>query len=75
MSTLCTRLITADIIAVSKIMAGGIDTHVHFINPEQAEVALESGITTHIGGENCASDVLTVPGPLAYHRSCRRFTD
>lgn len=32
------------------ITAGGIDTHVHFINPEQAEIALESGITTQIGG-------------------------
>ena len=44
---------TTDIIAAEgKIVpAGGIDTHVHFINPEQAEVALESGITTHIGGE------------------------
>ena len=40
---------TTDIIAAEGkiVTAGGIDTHVHFINPEQAEVALESGITTH----------------------------
>ena len=32
-----------DIIAAEGkiVTAGGIDTHVHFINPEQAEVALE----------------------------------
>ena len=34
---------TTDIIAAEGkiVTAGGIDTHVHFINPEQAEVALE----------------------------------
>ena len=49
---------TTDIIsAEGKIVtAGGIDTHVHFINPEQAEVALESGLTTHIGGGTGASE-------------------
>ncbi len=30
--------------------AGGLDTHVHFICPQLAEVALASGITTLIGG-------------------------
>jgi urease subunit alpha len=30
--------------------AGGIDTHVHMICPQQVEVALASGITTMIGG-------------------------
>ena len=50
---------TTDIIAAEGkiVTAGGIDTHVHFINPEQAEVALESGITTHIGGGTGASEV------------------
>ncbi|MHC5879759.1 amidohydrolase family protein, partial [Streptococcus pyogenes] len=49
---------TTDIIAAEGkiVTAGGIDTHVHFINPEQAEVALESGITTHIGGGTGASE-------------------
>ncbi len=30
--------------------AGGIDTHVHFICPQQVDVGLASGITTFIGG-------------------------
>jgi urease subunit alpha len=30
--------------------AGGIDTHIHFICPQQIEEALSSGITTMIGG-------------------------
>lgn len=32
------------------VTAGGIDTHVHFINPMQVEAALTSGLTTLIGG-------------------------
>ncbi len=32
------------------ITAGAIDTHVHFINPDQFEVALSAGTTTLIGG-------------------------
>src|SRR6476619_4812846 len=32
------------------LTAGGIDTHVHFVCPQQAEEALASGITTMIGG-------------------------
>ncbi|MDM7881249.1 urease subunit alpha [Staphylococcus borealis] len=65
---------TTDIIsAEGKIVtAGGIDTHVHFINPEQAEVALESGITTHIGGGTGASEgtkaTTVTPGPWHIHR-------
>lgn len=31
-------------------VAGGIDTHIHFICPQQIEVAISSGITTLIGG-------------------------
>lgn len=34
------------------ITAGGIDSHIHFICPQQAEEALNSGITTMIGGGN-----------------------
>jgi urease subunit alpha len=30
--------------------AGGIDAHIHFICPQQCEVALMSGVTTMIGG-------------------------
>ncbi|PNY28285.1 Urease [Tolypocladium capitatum] len=32
------------------ITAGGIDTHVHFICPQQAQESLASGITTMLGG-------------------------
>jgi len=32
------------------ITAGGIDTHIHFICPQQIEHALASGLTTMIGG-------------------------
>ncbi|MFZ7309226.1 urease subunit alpha [Comamonas jiangduensis] len=32
------------------VTAGGIDTHIHFIAPQQIEEALTSGITTMIGG-------------------------
>ncbi len=32
------------------ITAGGIDTHIHFICPQQIEEALMSGVTTMIGG-------------------------
>jgi urease subunit alpha len=32
------------------LTAGGIDSHIHFISPQQIEVALTSGITTMLGG-------------------------
>jgi urease subunit alpha len=32
------------------LTAGGIDTHIHFISPQQCEEALCSGVTTMIGG-------------------------
>jgi urease subunit alpha len=32
------------------VTAGGIDTHIHFISPQQAYVAIASGVTTFIGG-------------------------
>lgn len=54
------------------VTAGGIDTHVHFINPEQSWVALESGVTTHIGGGTGASEgakaTTVAPGPWHIHR-------
>lgn len=65
---------TTDIIsAEGKIVtAGGIDTHVHFVNPEQSQVALESGVTTHIGGGTGASEgakaTTVTPGPWHLHR-------
>ena len=32
------------------VTAGGFDTHVHFICPQQAQEAVASGITTMLGG-------------------------
>lgn len=32
------------------LTAGGIDSHIHFISPQQVETALHSGVTTLIGG-------------------------
>ncbi|EGD53850.1 urease subunit alpha [Gordonia neofelifaecis] len=32
------------------VTAGGIDTHIHFISPDQIGTALNSGVTTMIGG-------------------------
>ncbi|ADG81480.1 urease subunit alpha [Thermincola potens] len=32
------------------VTPGGIDTHIHFISPQQVETAIASGITTMIGG-------------------------
>jgi urease subunit alpha len=34
----------------SILTAGGIDSHIHFISPQQCEDALMSGVTTMIGG-------------------------
>ncbi|MDH2924912.1 urease subunit alpha [Nicoletella semolina] len=36
--------------------AGGIDTHIHFICPQQAQHAIESGVTTLIGGGSGPAD-------------------
>jgi urease subunit alpha len=38
------------------VTAGGIDTHIHFISPQQIETALDSGITTMIGGGTGPAD-------------------
>ncbi len=32
------------------LTAGGVDTHIHFISPQQVGVAIASGVTTMIGG-------------------------
>ncbi|RRV49675.1 urease subunit alpha [Pseudomonas sp. p106] len=43
--------VTEVIAAEGKIVtAGGIDSHIHFICPQQVEEALTSGVTTFIGG-------------------------
>ncbi|PAC99275.1 urease subunit alpha [Bacillus paralicheniformis] len=54
------------------VTAGGIDTHFHFINPEQIRTALASGLTTLIGGGTgpaAGSKATTVtPGEWHMHR-------
>ncbi|OIS93456.1 urease subunit alpha [Brucella cytisi] len=54
------------------LTAGGIDTHIHFIAPQQAEEALASGTTTLVGGgtgPTVGTLATTVtPGPWAIHR-------
>ena len=44
--------VTTDVIAGEKLIltAGGIDTHIHFICPQQIDDAVASGITTMFGG-------------------------
>src|ERR1700722_9163872 len=51
------------------ITAGGIDTHVHYICPQQIEEALYSGITTVIGGGTgpAAGTTATTSAPGPWH--------
>ena len=71
--------VATDIIAgEGKVLtAGGIDTHVHFISPDQIETALVSGITTMIGGgtgpgESTKATTIT-PGAWNIHGMLRSF--
>lgn len=59
------------------LTAGGIDTHVHFISPDQIETALSSGLTTMIGGgtgpsESSKATTIT-PGEWNIHTMLRSF--
>ena len=53
------------------VTAGGIDTHIHFICPQQIEEALMSGVTTMIGGGTGpaagTSATTCTPGPWHIH--------
>ncbi len=52
--------------------AGGIDSHIHFICPQQIEEALMSGITTMLGGgtgpATGTNATTCTPGPWHIHR-------
>jgi urease subunit alpha len=54
------------------LTAGGIDTHIHFICPQQIEVAIAAGITTMIGGGTgpaAGTNATTcTPGPWNIYR-------
>ena len=41
------------------VTAGGIDTHIHFISPQQIDCSLYSGVTTMIGGGTGPADGTT----------------
>jgi urease subunit alpha len=53
------------------VTAGGLDTHIHFICPQQIDCALFSGITTMIGGGTGPADgtnaTTCTPGPWNLH--------
>ena len=54
------------------VTPGGIDTHIHFICPQQIEEALMSGVTTMIGGGTGPATgtfaTTCTPGPWHIHR-------
>ena len=57
------------------VTAGGIDTHIHFICPQQIEEALSSGITTMMGGGTGPATgtfaTTCTPGPANIERMLR----
>ena len=54
------------------VTAGGVDTHVHYICPQQVETSLFSGITTMIGGGDGPAEgtlaTTCTPGKFNIHR-------
>lgn len=56
----------------SIITAGGIDSHIHFICPQQIDDALASGVTTMLGGgtgpATGTNATTCTPGPWHIHR-------
>ncbi|MFC6018270.1 urease subunit alpha [Plantactinospora solaniradicis] len=59
------------------LTAGGVDSHVHLISPQQAYAALSNGVTTIWGGGTGPSDssngVNVTPGPWNLHAMMRAF--
>jgi urease subunit alpha len=59
------------------LTAAGIDSHIHFISPQQAEAALSNGTTTLIGGGTGPSDgsnaTTVTPGPGNIRNMLRAF--
>jgi urease subunit alpha len=57
------------------VTAGGIDSHIHFICPQQIETAIASGITTMIGGgtgpATGTNATTCTPGPWNIHMMLR----
>ena len=61
------------------LTAGGVDAHIHFICPQQAEMALASGATTLVGGGTGPSvgtlATTVTPGPWYIHRMLEAIED
>jgi urease subunit alpha len=61
------------------LTAGGVDAHIHFICPQQAEMALTSGTTTLVGGGTGPSvgtlATTVTPGPWYIHRMLEAIDD
>src|SRR5258707_2258351 len=61
------------------VTAGGIDSHIHFICPQQIEEALMSGVTTMIGGGTGPATgtfaTTCTPGPWHIHSMLRAAQD
>ena len=59
------------------LTAAGVDTHIHFISPQQAQAALSNGTTTLIGGGTGPSDgssaTTVTPGPGNIEMMLRAF--
>jgi urease subunit alpha len=59
------------------VTAGAVDTHVHFISPQQIEEALASGVTTMVGGGTGPATGTTAtnctPGPWHIGRMLQAF--
>lgn len=59
------------------LTAGGIDTHIHYISPDQVPTALASGVTTMIGGGTGPADgtkaTTVTPGPWHIARMLEAF--
>lgn len=57
------------------VTAGGIDTHIHFISPQQIDEALASGVTTMLGGgtgpATGTNATTCTPGPWHMSGCCR----
>lgn len=51
------------------VTAGGLDTHIHFISPQQIRTALAGGVTTMVGGGTGPADGTnaTTCNPGAFH--------
>jgi urease subunit alpha len=61
------------------LTAGGIDTHVHYIAPQQAYAALSNGVTTFFGGgigpSDGANGTSITSGPWHIEMMLRSFED